>query len=132
MPNSSGKHVYTLNLHSAELFALTPSIKFKQYQQRFIRNIFYVLKFTHCKTAAKLSGLNSIEFVITLCMKLFCNCPGLFHWRETSLDVLSFCCCFKMTENSVSWLCRTKYYNLRRLRSDLLNPKFGSQKSTLL
>ena len=75
---------------------------------------------------------NVFCIIITLCRKLpwfchtnsgqlFCNCPlfvialvpGLFL-RETRRDVLSFCCCFKMAENSVSLLCRTKYCNLNR------------------
>ena len=75
--------------------------------------------------------MQSIKLLITFCMKLpwfcqtnsgqlFCNCP-LFvialsrplFWRETSQDLLSFCRCFKMAENSVSLLCRMKILQLK-------------------
>ena len=74
----------------------------------------------------------TITDLITICMKLpwfchtnskqlFCNgplfvialVPCFFFWQETRRGVLSFCCCCKMAENSVSLLCRTKYYNLK-------------------
>ena len=47
--------------------------------------------------------------------QLLCNCLRFrpLFWRETNRDMLSFCCCLKMAENSVSWLCRTKILQLQ-------------------
>ena len=84
----------------------------------------------HCVGAFK-----TITSLIILCVKLswfchtnrgqlFCNgllfvialVPGLFFGGKARWDMLSFCCCFKMAENSVSFLCRTKYCNLNENR----------------
>ena len=50
-------------LYGSELFILTPSLleKLERCQLWFIRNIFYVPKFTPKQLLLKLSGLNSIE-----------------------------------------------------------------------
>ena len=73
----------------------------------------------------------TIITIITLCMKLsrfchtnsrqlFCNCPRSrpLFWRETRRDVLSFCCYFKMAENSSQSVCSAgrKYCSLNKDR----------------
>ena len=55
-------------------------------------------------------------FCHTNSRQLFCNCPRSrpLFWRETTRDVLSFCCCLKMAENSVSLLCKTNILQLKQ------------------
>ena len=60
-------------LYGSELFTLTPSLleKLERCQLRFIRNIFYVPKFTPKQLLLKLSGLNSTESEIAIKKMLF-------------------------------------------------------------
>ena len=55
-------------LYGSELFTLTPSLleKPEQFQLWFVRNIFYVPKFTPKQLLLKLSGLNSVESEIAI------------------------------------------------------------------
>ena len=55
-------------LYGSELFTLTPSLleKLERCQLWFIRNIFYVPKFTLKQLLLKLSGLNFIESEIAI------------------------------------------------------------------
>ena len=64
-------------LYGSELFKLTPSLlqKLERCQLWFIRNIFYVHKFTPKQLLLKLSGLNSIESEIAIKKMLFLG-PG--------------------------------------------------------
>ena len=60
-------------LYGSELFTLKPSLleKLERCQLWFIRNIFYVPKFTPKQLLLKLSGLNSIESEIAVKKMLF-------------------------------------------------------------
>ena len=126
------------------------------YSGFYLRNCLLFTKFRFLARTANKTCLNSflkimlnfsgfIELVcrlITLCMKLpwfchtnggqlVCNCPRSrpLFWRET--DVLSLCCCLRMAENSVSWLCRTKILQLlhkhRLLRASQNNNELEEQ-----
>ena len=55
-------------LYGSEFFTLTPSLLEKpvQFQLWFVRNIFYVPKFTPKQLLLKLSGLNSVESEIAI------------------------------------------------------------------
>ena len=60
-------------LYGSELFTLTPSLleKLERCQLWFIRNIFYLPKFTPKQLLLKLSGLNSVESEIAVKKMLF-------------------------------------------------------------
>ena len=60
-------------LYGSELFTLTSSLlaKLERCQQWFLKNIFYIPKFTPIRVILKLSGLNSIESEIALRKLLF-------------------------------------------------------------
>ena len=60
-------------LYGTELFTLTPTLltKLERCQQWFLKNVFYVPKFTPCQLLLKLSGLWSIDSEIGLRKLLF-------------------------------------------------------------
>ena len=120
-------------LNGAELWTLNSSLlaDLERCQVWFLKKVLHFPKFAHNLFVLKICDTRSIQFVITLCMKLpwfchtnsrqlFCNCqlfavalvPGLFFGGKPNETCCHSAVASKWLKTSVSLLCRTKYCGL--------------------